>query len=118
MPRTKLQKKLIVITGAASGVGRELALKLISKGNTIIGIDVNEEELKLLHTRHKDQFIVFAQDLTQIQDYSAFLNKIQKQFFRRVQCDFAQKNRLDVKAAGRGGRRPQFCGVLCVAVMV
>ena len=73
-----MNKKLIVITGAASGVGRELALKLISKGNTIVGIDLNENELKSLHTKYKDQFIVYTQDLTQIQDYTTFLNKIQE----------------------------------------
>jgi NADP-dependent 3-hydroxy acid dehydrogenase YdfG len=37
----KVRSKVIVITGAGSGIGRELTLHLLSKGASIAGVDVN-----------------------------------------------------------------------------
>ena len=37
-----LQNKVALITGAASGIGRECALKLASKGATIVIADLNQ----------------------------------------------------------------------------
>ena len=42
----KVQSKVIVVTGAGSGIGRELALHLLSKGARVAGIDVNPTALK------------------------------------------------------------------------
>jgi NADP-dependent 3-hydroxy acid dehydrogenase YdfG len=42
----KVQNKVIVVTGAGSGIGRELALHLLSKGASIAGVDVNPAALE------------------------------------------------------------------------
>jgi short-subunit dehydrogenase len=41
----KVQNKVIVVTGAGSGIGRELTLQLLSKGASVAGVDVNPAAL-------------------------------------------------------------------------
>lgn len=41
-----VQNKVWVITGGASGMGRELVLNLLSRGARVAAVDVNEEALK------------------------------------------------------------------------
>ena len=41
----KVENKVIVVTGAGSGIGRELTLHLLSKGASVAGIDVNPAAL-------------------------------------------------------------------------
>ena len=41
----KVKGKVIVVTGAGSGIGRELALLLLSKGARVAGIDLNATSL-------------------------------------------------------------------------
>ena len=41
----KLSNKVIVVTGAGSGMGRELCLQLLQKGASVAGIDINPEAL-------------------------------------------------------------------------
>lgn len=42
----KVVNKNIVVTGGGNGVGRELVLKLLSKGARVIAVDVNESALQ------------------------------------------------------------------------
>jgi NAD(P)-dependent dehydrogenase (short-subunit alcohol dehydrogenase family) len=42
----KVVNKNIVVTGGENGVGRELALKLLSKGARVVAIDINQSELQ------------------------------------------------------------------------
>ncbi|MEZ4461964.1 MAG: SDR family NAD(P)-dependent oxidoreductase [bacterium] len=44
----KLAGKVVVITGAASGIGRELALQLAAKGCTLALVDIDEDRLNAL----------------------------------------------------------------------
>lgn len=41
----KVQNKTIIVTGAGSGIGRELSLLLINKNANVIGIDLNQSSL-------------------------------------------------------------------------
>ncbi len=42
----KVAGKVIVVTGAGNGMGREISLNLLSKGAKVIGLDINVEGLK------------------------------------------------------------------------
>lgn len=42
----KIREKNIVVTGGGSGVGRQLVLKLLSKGASVFAVDINEESLQ------------------------------------------------------------------------
>jgi len=59
----KVQSKVIVVTGAGSGIGRELALCLLSKGALVAGVDLNSkslDETALLAARYKSSFAGFV----------------------------------------------------------
>ena len=42
----KVNGKVIVVTGAGNGMGREISLNLLNKGAKVIGLDINMEGLK------------------------------------------------------------------------
>jgi len=44
----KLENKLIIVTGAGSGIGKELVLHLLKKGNDVVGVDLRAESLDAL----------------------------------------------------------------------
>jgi len=41
-----VKDKVIVVTGAGGGVGRELVLNLLAKGASVAAIDINKERLE------------------------------------------------------------------------
>ena len=44
----QIKRKNVIITGAASGVGKELTKQMIKKGCNVAAIDINEDNLKAL----------------------------------------------------------------------
>lgn len=63
----KVQDKVIVVTGAGSGIGRELALCLLSKGALVAGIDLNSrslDETAVLATHYKHAFEGFVANVS------------------------------------------------------
>ena len=63
----RVEGKVIVLTGAGSGIGRELALKLLAKGAQIAGVDVNAvsiAETKRLAGRKSCEFEGITADIT------------------------------------------------------
>ncbi|HKY53247.1 MAG TPA: SDR family oxidoreductase [Anaerolineales bacterium] len=42
----KVQNKVVVVTGGGNGIGRELALNLLSKGARVAAVDINESALQ------------------------------------------------------------------------
>ncbi len=43
----KVKDKRIIVTGAASGIGRDLTLQLLAKGAYVAALDINEKELQI-----------------------------------------------------------------------
>lgn len=63
----KIEDKVIVVTGAGSGIGRELVLRLLSKGALVAGVDLNStslDETAVLAARYKHPFRGFVVNVT------------------------------------------------------
>ena len=63
----RVEGKVIVLTGAGSGIGRELALRLLSKGAQIAGVDLNAASLaetKSFASHKSSEFEGIVADIT------------------------------------------------------
>jgi len=70
-----ISNKNIVITGAASGIGKELVLQLGGFNNRILAIDISEAALETLSKKHPD-IDVLTLDLTTSESVSVIFNWI------------------------------------------
>ena len=50
----QLKNKNVIVTGAASGVGKELTKQLLKKGCKVAGLDINQENLRILEEELND----------------------------------------------------------------
>jgi NAD(P)-dependent dehydrogenase (short-subunit alcohol dehydrogenase family) len=65
--RMKVRAKVIAVTGAGNGIGRELALHLLSKGARVAGIDLapqSLEETAALAGGYAQDFAAFVADVS------------------------------------------------------
>lgn len=63
----KLQNKVAVVTGASSGVGREIALLFAKEGAKVVAVARRKERLLELETRSKDlsgEIVAYAGDIS------------------------------------------------------
>lgn len=65
-----------LITGAGSGIGRELARCLVREGSAIAAIDCNEDSLKTLEAEVKGQGGTLAYEVTDVTDGPLLLEKV------------------------------------------
>jgi short-subunit dehydrogenase len=79
----KVQNKVIVVTGAGGGIGRELVLHLLSKGARVVAIDVNETALQETAAKvgnGKDMLMTVMADITDKVAVEAIPEKIISRF--------------------------------------
>ncbi len=70
----QLANKTIVVTGAGSGIGRELSLQLLQRGANVAGVDINSnalDETRRLAALGPGQFKGFQADITNLERVSA-----------------------------------------------
>ncbi|MEM2932183.1 MAG: SDR family oxidoreductase [Nitrososphaerota archaeon] len=81
----RLSNKIAVITGAASGIGRAIALEFAREGASIVLVDIDEKGLievaSLIKANGKKAINVVA-DLTKVSDIEKILLKALKEFGR------------------------------------
>jgi len=64
----RVTDKVFVVTGAGSGIGRELTLCLLSRGAHVAGVDLDPTSVQMtgeLAPRHASRFVAFAADVSQ-----------------------------------------------------
>jgi NADP-dependent 3-hydroxy acid dehydrogenase YdfG len=67
----KGDSRIIIVTGAAQGIGKAITLKVLQEGLSVIALDKNEPRLEKLDSEIKNQFgnsssIIYTLDVTQI----------------------------------------------------
>lgn len=67
----RVQGKVVVITGAGSGIGRELALEALARGASVAGVDLREDGLLETARRARDGAARFASFTLDISDRAA-----------------------------------------------
>lgn len=74
----KVQGKVIVVTGAGNGMGRQLTIELVSRGAKVAAVDMREESLaetKALAGGTVETFVVDITDLTAVTALPAEIEK-------------------------------------------
>jgi short-subunit dehydrogenase len=79
----QVSNKILVLTGAGSGIGRELALQLINGGAKVAGVDINLDSL--LETQKiagvgDDRFKAFQLNITDKEKVEALPNQVIQHF--------------------------------------
>ena len=69
----KIKGKRIVLTGAGSGIGKELAIQLLNKGAYVTGLDINKESLDLLKSEVKnDKLDIYTINMSNYDEIDKF----------------------------------------------
>ena len=79
----KVQNKVIVVTGAGSGMGREVVLNLLAKGASVAAVDINEttlQETANLTGDRKDKLAIFVLNVTDKEAVEALPDKVIARF--------------------------------------
>ncbi|MHA1243262.1 MAG: SDR family NAD(P)-dependent oxidoreductase [Candidatus Heimdallarchaeota archaeon] len=72
------KKKTVLVTGAASGIGLAITNYLVSHGDHVIAVDINEKALNALNK--SDLITPFVMDITKLASINYVVKEIQKNF--------------------------------------
>ncbi len=77
-----VKDKKIIVTGAGSGIGRELALQLIDKGAYVAALDINEKELNITKemASNKEKISLFVVDISSDEALNKFKDDYYKEY--------------------------------------
>ena len=77
----QINKKNVIITGAASGVGKELTKQMIKKGAHVAALDINEENLeKLKQELNSKRLKTYKVDMGSTESIKTFTEEYRKEF--------------------------------------
>ena len=73
----RLDKKNIIVTAAAQGIGKATALRFANEGATVLATDINEDKLKDLK-KENDNIQIMKLDATNKNEVEAFCSTVDK----------------------------------------
>lgn len=79
IPAINQSTKTCLVTGASSGIGKEISREMLKKGWKVIGIARREEKLKELKGEFRDSFVYFKCDVSDLDQVTKISEKIKKQ---------------------------------------
>lgn len=78
----RLKDKVAIITGAASGIGRETALLFAKEGATVIACDISQDQLDSLKAEAGDSVFPFKADITDRESVNNCVKEVEEKFDR------------------------------------
>lgn len=77
----KVSGKVILVTGAGSGIGKELALALLKRGAKVAAVDIKEEALNSLKSQAENKDLkTYVVDISDKESISVLPEKVTKDF--------------------------------------
>lgn len=76
----RLEEKIIIITGAAQGMGESHARRFVAEGAKVVITDLNEEKGKLLASELGENALFIKQDVTNAEEWTAVVTKTEETF--------------------------------------
>lgn len=79
----KVNKKVFVVTGAANGIGRQIALLILKKGGYVAGVDIDEKGLKEtlgLAGNSKERYSYHPTDITNLIEVEKMVRDVKARF--------------------------------------
>src|SRR5690625_4873065 len=75
----KLEGKIAIITGGASGIGEKMTHLFVDEGATVIAADINEEGLQNIESQH-ERITGLKLDVSSEEDWQELVDKVEKDF--------------------------------------
>ncbi|BBY86944.1 SDR family NAD(P)-dependent oxidoreductase [Mycolicibacterium tokaiense] len=76
----RLDGKVAVVTGAASGIGREVARRFAAEDAAVVAFDLNEDDLRRLADELGDRVLIHPGDVRTADDLSAAVRRAEQEF--------------------------------------
>jgi NAD(P)-dependent dehydrogenase (short-subunit alcohol dehydrogenase family) len=78
----RLENKVAIITGAASGIGRATTSRFVEEGAAVIAVDLNQEAVAAVADEMGNQVYAVAADVSAAKDCEAMVAAAEKEFGR------------------------------------
>jgi len=72
----RLHDQLVVVTGAASGIGRQIAKECLQEGARVVAVDIDAERLQALQAEEGDRFWASVTDVTDAQAVTSLIGSV------------------------------------------
>jgi len=77
----KIENKIFIVTGAGSGIGRELTLQLVSKGAQVAMIDIHQESMnETASLTNKEKVTSYVVDISKLESIEKFKDDVIKKY--------------------------------------
>ncbi|MBQ0720669.1 MAG: SDR family oxidoreductase [Gammaproteobacteria bacterium] len=78
----KFDSWVVMVTGAASGIGLGTAKRFIADGATVLAVDINQDNLATAASELGSQYVPLVCDICKVAEIKALMEKVEKDYGR------------------------------------